>query len=192
MLPDFFNGSWEDMLQGLLEAEDEVPQSPQPVELPEVSLHDLFDVEVDTGEEEQANLEAVNGMFPEWMLSEGESAEGSAGSGDSGVGGVLTPVEVDLRCYEDGFTPSDCETDEVKEEEGTEETVVSAYVKINEEENFLVLDCPENPGHNCRACDFHRGVSGNSEAICALCYMRNTGHCIYSKCFFFCLLGVGW
>lgn len=175
MLPDFFTGNWDDMFQGLLETEY-VFDFPEPSEASEeMSLHDLFDVEVD-GFEEDANQEAVDGMFPERLLSEAESAAES-GSGDSGVGEELLPVDLDLKCYEDGLPPSDPETDEATEAE--EEAAMPTYV--NENENELVLDCPENPGRGCRACDFHRGTSGNPEAMCALCYMRLTGHCIYSK-----------
>ena len=185
LLPEFFTGSWDDVFQGLLESEEHFPQLPEPEEVPEVSLHDLFDVEPESTDGDP-NEEAVDGMFPDWMLSQGESAEGDADSGDSGVGDVV-PVDLDLKCYEEGFPPSDSETDQASEEE--QEETVSGYVKINEEENLLVLDCPEQPGHGCRACDFHRGTSGNQEAMCALCYMRLNGHCIYSECFFYCALG---
>lgn len=174
MLPELFTGNWEDMFQGLLEGEQEV-DVPDAPEIPEVSLHDLFDVEVDAPEEDDANQEAVDGMFPEWMLSESEGTDG----GDSGVCD-LEEVMLDLKCYEEGLPPSDSEPDEA--EEGGEEAVVPTYVKIKEEASELVLDCPENPGHGCRACDFHRGTSGNPEALCALCYMRLTVYCIYSKC----------
>ncbi|AFD10556.1 E1a [Simian adenovirus 18] len=177
MLPEIFTGSWEDVFQGLLESEDNFPQPPEPEELPEVSLHDLFDVEVESPDGDP-NEEAVDGMFPDWMISQSESAEGSADSGVSGVGN-LVEVDLDLKCYEEGFPPSDSETDEASEAEGQEESVCG-YVKINEGENLLVLDCPDQPGHGCRACDFHRGTSGNPEAICALCYMRLNEHCIYS------------
>nr|AAA42441.1 regulatory protein E1A12S [Human adenovirus 40] len=157
MLPDFFTGNWDDMFQGLLETEY-VFDFPEPSEASEeISLHDLFDVEVD-GFEEDANQEAVDGMFPERLLSEAESAAES-GSGDSGVGEELLPVDLDLKCYEDGLPPSDPETDEATEAE--EEAAMPTYV--NENENELVLDCPENPGRGCRACPIS-DAEGESES----------------------------
>lgn len=174
MLPDFFSGNWDNMFSGILEAEQET-NFPEPVEVSEeyhVSLHDLFDVE---HLEEDVNEEAVNDMFPDWMLTESETAEDSVG--DSGVGEELVPEDVDLRCYEEGFPSSESETEDV---ESTENEVRD--IKNEEKEaNVLILDCPENPGQGCRACNFHRGSSGNPEAMCALCYMRLTGYCIYSK-----------
>lgn len=184
MLPDFFTGNWDDMFQGLLEAEHlfDFPEPSQAFE--EISLHNLFDVELDESEGDP-NEEAVDGMFPNWMLSEDHSADSGAASGDSGVGEDLVEVNLDLKCYEEGLPPSGSEADEAEERAEEEETAVSNYVNIAEGASQLVLDCPENPGRGCRACDFHRGSSGNPEAMCALCYMRLTGHCIYSKWRFF-------
>ena len=49
MLPDFFTGNWDDMFQGLLEAEHlfDFPEPSQAFE--EISLHNLFDVELVEG-----------------------------------------------------------------------------------------------------------------------------------------------
>ena len=114
MLPDFFTGNWDDMFQGLLEAEHlfDFPEPSQAFE--EISLHNLFDVELDESEGDP-NEEAVDGMFPNWMLSEDHSADSGAASGDSGVGEDLVEVNLDLKCYEEGLPPSGSETDEAEE-----------------------------------------------------------------------------
>nr|QBM91895.1 E1A protein [Human adenovirus 41] len=151
MLPDFFTGNWDDMFQGLLEAEHpfDFPEPSQAFE--EISLHNLFDVELDESEGDP-NEEAVDGMFPNWMLSDDHSADSGAASGDSGVGEDLVEVNLDLKCYEEGLPPSGSEADEAEERAEEEETAVSNYVNIAEGASQLVLDCPENPGRGCRAC----------------------------------------
>lgn len=137
----------------------EIPNSPVPSP---PSLHDLFDVEVDLPAD--PNEDAVNSMFPECLFEAAE--EGSHSGGESGQG-----EEVDLKCYEECLPSSDSETEQTGGDDCAE-TVVK---------NELVLDCPEQPGHGCRACNFHRNASGNPETLCALCYLRLTSHCVYSK-----------
>ncbi|AUG71692.1 E1A [simian adenovirus 58] len=125
------------------------------------SLHDLFDVEVDPPED--PNEDAVNTLFPDFMLEAAE--EGSHSGGESGRSGD----ELDLKCYEECLPSSESESDEA---DGCAEQTVK---------NELILDCPEHPGHDCRACDFHRSASGNPETLCALCYLRLTSDFVYSK-----------
>ncbi|AIY35091.1 E1A [simian adenovirus 53] len=137
----------------------EIPNSP--VASPP-SLHDLFDVEVDPPAD--PNEDAVNSMFPECLFEAAD--EGSDSGGESGQG-----EELDLKCYEECIPSSDSETEQTGGDGCAEPT----------EKNELILDCPEHPGHGCRACAFHRDASGNPETLCALCYLRLTGNFVYSK-----------
>lgn len=143
------------------------------------TLHDLFDVQVDNSEED-SNEDAVNLIFPDSLLLAAE--EGIDVGPDSGSlpQSSLVSEELDLRCYEDGVPASDSEADD-DVPEGKNEKTVSGTVEIDGKEVNFVLDCPPHPGHDCRACTFHRTTSGNSDAICALCYMRLNGSFIYSK-----------
>ena len=54
---------------------------------------------------------------------------------------------------------------------------------VDEENSHFSLDYPAVPGEGCMSCDFHRVQTGESEALCSLCYMRQTYHCIYSEYF---------
>ncbi|AUG71711.1 E1A [Rhesus adenovirus 59] len=137
----------------------DVPNSP--VASPP-SLHDLFDVEVDPPQD--PNEDAVNSMFPECLFEAAE--EGSHSSEESRRG-----EELDLKCYEECLPSSDSETEQTGGDCCTEPVV----------KNELVLDCPDQPGHGCRACAFHRNASGNPETLCALCYLRLTSDFVYSK-----------
>lgn len=53
---------------------------------------------------------------------------------------------------------------------------------VEEMSSHFSLDCPEEPGKGCSSCGFHRSQSGVAGAMCSLCYMRQTYHCIYSEC----------
>ncbi|AGK27124.1 E1A [Baboon adenovirus 3] len=152
LVPEMYGVSWDETAEELLNAEIyDVPNLPPGTP----SLHDLFDVENDGGQDE--NEDAVNSMFPDSMLSAGEGYAGDVDPSGS---------DMDLKCYEDGLPSSSSEGSDEDEQKPLK--------------HELVLDCPKNPGHDCRACAFHRATSGNTEAICCLCYMRLTSDFVYS------------
>ncbi|AAW33332.1 24.6 kDa protein [Human adenovirus 21] len=135
------------------------PEPPvQPFDPP--TLHDLYDLEVDGPDD--PNEEAVNGFFTDSMLlaaDEGLDINPPPGTLDtpgvvveSGRGGKKLPdlgaAEMDLRCYEEGFPPSD---DEDGETEQSIHTAVNEGVKAASD--VFKLDCPELPGHGCPVSD---------------------------------------
>ncbi|AYE20352.1 E1A protein II [Human adenovirus 7] len=134
------------------------PEPPvQPFDPP--TLHDLYDLEVDGPED--PNEEAVNGFFTDSMLLAADEGldinpppETLVTPGvvvESGRGGKKLPdlgaAEMDLRCYEEGFPPSD---DEDGETEQSIHTAVNEGVKAASD--VFKLDCPELPGHGCKSC----------------------------------------
>ncbi len=153
------------------------------------TLHELYDLEVDGPED--PNEEAVNGFFSESMLlaaNEGVDIDPPSETLDtpgviveSGRGGKTLPelgaAEMDLRCYEEGFPPSDDE-----EEENVQSIQTAAGEGMKAANDGFKLDCPELPGHGCKSCEFHRNSTGLKELLCSLCYMRTHCHFIYSKC----------
>ncbi|AGT76877.1 e1a 25 kDa protein [Human mastadenovirus B] len=135
------------------------PEPPvQPFDPP--TLHDLYDLEVDGPED--PNEEAVNGFFTDSMLLAADEGldinpppETLVTPGvvvESGRGGKKLPdlgaAEMDLRCYEEGFPPSD---DEDWETEQSIHTAVNEGVKAASD--VFKLDCPELPGHGCPVSD---------------------------------------
>ncbi|AAT97573.1 E1A protein II [Human adenovirus 7] len=134
------------------------PEPPvQPFDPP--TLHDLYDLEVDGPQD--PNEEAVNGFFTDSMLLAADEGldinpppETLVTPGvvvESGRGGKKLPdlgaAEMDLRCYEEGFPPSD---DEDGETEQSIHTAVNEGVKAASD--VFKLDCPELPGHGCKSC----------------------------------------
>ncbi|AGT77853.1 E1A 21 kDa protein [Human mastadenovirus D] len=112
MLEDFVNTVLEDELQ------------PEPFELGP-TLQDLYDLEVDVHDDDP-NEEAVNLIFPESMILQADIAS------EAIVTPLHTPTlppipeleeedEIDLRCYEEGFPPSDSEDEQgpVSEDESS-------------------------------------------------------------------------
>ncbi|AGT77984.1 E1A 21 kDa protein [Human mastadenovirus D] len=112
MLEDFVNTVLEDELQ------------PEPFELGP-TLQDLYDLEVDAHDDDP-NEEAVNLIFPESMILQADIAS------EAIVTPLHTPTlppipeleeedEIDLRCYEEGFPPSDSEDEQgpVSEDESS-------------------------------------------------------------------------
>ncbi|AFK92721.1 21 kDa protein [Human adenovirus 43] len=100
MLDDFVNTVLEDELH------------PSPFELGP-TLQDLYDLEVDAHDDDP-NEEAVNLIFPESLILQADIAS------EAIVTPLHTPTlppipeleeedEIDLRCYEEGFPPSDSE-----------------------------------------------------------------------------------
>ncbi|ACY04457.1 E1A 21K [Human adenovirus 36] len=112
MLEDFVNTVLEDELH------------PEPFELGP-TLQDLYDLEVDAHDDDP-NEEAVNLIFPESMILQADIAS------EAIVTPLHTPTlppipeleedeEIDLRCYEEGFPPSDSEDEQgpVSEDESS-------------------------------------------------------------------------
>ncbi|AEL78827.2 12S protein [Human adenovirus 62] len=112
MLEDFVNTVLEDELH------------PSPFELGP-TLQDLYDLEVDAHDDDP-NEEAVNLIFPESMILQADIAS------EAIVTPLHTPTlppipeleeedELDLRCYEEGFPPSDSEDEQgpVSEDESS-------------------------------------------------------------------------
>ncbi|AFK92162.1 21 kDa protein [Human adenovirus D13] len=112
MLEDFVNTVLEDELH------------PTPFELGP-TLQDLYDLEVDAHDDDP-NEEAVNLIFPESMILQADIAS------EAVVTPLHTPTlppipeleeedELDLRCYEEGFPPSDSEDEQgpVSEDESS-------------------------------------------------------------------------
>ncbi|BAX64582.1 12S protein [Human adenovirus 56] len=98
MLEDFVDTVLEDELH------------PSPFELGP-TLQDLYDLEVDAHDDDP-NEEAVNLIFPESMIIQADIANESTPLHTP----TLSPIpeleeedELDLRCYEEGFPPSDSE-----------------------------------------------------------------------------------
>ncbi|WOZ24894.1 21 kDa protein [Human mastadenovirus D] len=112
MLEDFVDTVLEDELH------------PSPFELGP-TLQDLYDLEVDAHDDDP-NEEAVNLIFPESMILQADIAS------EAIVTPLHTPTlppipeleeedEIDLRCYEEGFPPSDSEDEQgpVSEDESS-------------------------------------------------------------------------
>lgn len=152
---------------------------PTPFELGP-TLQDLYDLEVDA-QEDDPNEEAVNLIFPESMLLQADIANESISTPLHTP--TLSPIpeleeedELDLRCYEEGFPPSD------SEDERGEQTMalISDYACVIVEEQVVIENSTE-PVEGCRKCQYHRDKSGDPNASCALCYMKQTFSFIYSK-----------
>lgn len=167
MLEDFVNTVLEDELH------------PSPFELGP-TLQDLYDLEVDAHDDDP-NEEAVNLIFPESMILQADIAS------EAIVTPLHTPTlppipeleeedELDLRCYEEGFPPSDSE-----DEQGEQSmALISDYACVIVEEQDVIEKSTE-PVQGCRNCKYHRDKSGDQNASCALCYMKSTFSFIYSK-----------
>ncbi|AFK92361.1 21 kDa protein [Human adenovirus 25] len=100
LLDDFVSTVLEDELQ------------PTPFELGP-TLQDLYDLEVDA-QEDDPNEEAVNLIFPESLILQADIASEAVPTPLHTP--TLSPIpeleeedELDLRCYEEGFPPSDSE-----------------------------------------------------------------------------------
>ncbi|AGT76697.1 E1A 28 kDa protein [Human mastadenovirus D] len=166
LLDDFVNTVLEDELH------------PSPFELGP-TLQDLYDLEVDAHDDDP-NEEAVNLIFPESMILQADIANESIPTPLHTP--TLPPIpeleeedELDLRCYEEGFPPSDSE-----DERGEQSmAIISDYACVVVEEHF-VLDNPEVPGQGCRSCQYHRDQTGDPNVSCALCYMKMSFSFIYS------------
>ncbi|AFK92600.1 28 kDa protein [Human adenovirus 38] len=166
MLEDFVNTVLEDELH------------PEPFELGP-TLQDLYDLEVDAHDDDP-NEEAVNLIFPESMILQADIAS------EAIVTPLHTPTlppipeleeedEIDLRCYEEGFPPSDSE-----DEQGEREmAILSDFACVIVEEQDVIEKSTE-PVQGCRNCQYHRDKSGDVNASCALCYMKQTFSFIYS------------
>ncbi|WOZ24856.1 21 kDa protein [Human mastadenovirus D] len=112
LLDDFVSTVLEDELQ------------PTPFELGP-TLQDLYDLEVDA-QEDDPNEEAVNLIFPESMILQADIASEAVPTPLHTP--TLSPIpeleeedELDLRCYEEGFPPSDSEDEQgpVSEDESS-------------------------------------------------------------------------
>ncbi|ATU83071.1 28 kDa protein [Human mastadenovirus D] len=166
LLQDFVDTVLEDELQ------------PTPFELGP-TLQDLYDLEVDA-QDDDPNEEAVNLIFPESLILQADIASEAVPTPLHTP--TLSPIpeleeedELDLRCYEEGFPPSDSE-----DERGEQSmAIISDYACVVVEEHF-VLDNPEVPGQGCRSCQYHRDQTGDPNASCALCYMKMSFSFIYS------------
>lgn len=165
MLEDFVNTVLEDELH------------PSPFELGP-TLQDLYDLEVDA-QDDDPNEEAVSLIFPDSLILQAELANEHAPLHTP----TLPPIpeleeedEIDLRCYEEGFPPSDSE-----DEQGEREmAILSDFACVIVEEQDVIEKSTE-PVQGCRNCQYHRDKSGDVNASCALCYMKQTFSFIYSK-----------
>ena len=152
---------------------------PTPFELGP-TLQDLYDLEVDA-QEDDPNEEAVNLIFPESLILQADIANESIPAPLHTP--ILSPIpeleeedEIDLRCYEEGFPPSDSE-----DEQGEQAmALISDFACVIVEEQDVIEKSTE-PVQGCRNCQYHRDKSGDMNASCALCYMKQTFSFIYSK-----------
>ena len=165
MLEDFVNTVLEDELH------------PSPFELGP-TLQDLYDLEVDA-QEDDPNEEAVSLIFPDSLILQAELANEHAPLHTP----TLPPIpeleeedEIDLRCYEEGFPPSDSE-----DEQGEREMAILSDLACVIVEEQDVIEKSTEPVQGCRNCQYHRDKSGDVNASCALCYMKQTFSFIYSK-----------
>ncbi|QDZ17454.1 E1A [Ovine adenovirus 8] len=110
---------------------------------------------------------AVELLFPELLLREAESGDRRDIFGSP----PLSPADwPDLSCY-------DPETGETARGSSSS---ASASPRGSPAASVFSLDCPEEPGRDCESCSHHRRATGVAGALCSLCYMRQTFHCIYS------------
>ncbi|AGT76653.1 E1A 28 kDa protein [Human mastadenovirus D] len=143
------------------------------------TLQDLYDLEVNA-QENDPNEEAVNLIFPESMILQADIASEAVPT--SVYTPTLSPIpkleeedKLDLRCYEEGFSPSDSE-----DERGEQSMAIISNYACVVVENHFVLDNPEVPGQGCKSCQYHREQTGDPNASCALCYMKMSFSFIYS------------
>lgn len=162
----------------------------------DVSLHDLFDLDVE--DREDPSQDAVDMMFPESLLFAAE--EGIDIPRDTPPAleppMVLSPLrqqrqdmpnlsvgEVNLVCSESSF--SSLEENEL--EKCMAELAASGAASVREQEREEMsgtpfnLDCPELPGYGCKSCQYHREQTGEADILCSLCYLRRNGVFVYSK-----------
>lgn len=165
MLDDFVNTVLEDELH------------PTPFELGP-TLQDLYDLEVDA-QDDDPNEEAVSLIFPDSMILQAELANEHTPLHTP----TLPPIpeleedeEIDLRCYEEGFPPSDSE-----DEQGEQQMALISDLACVIVEEQVVIEKSTEPVQGCRNCQYHRDKSGDPNASCALCYMKSTFSFIYSK-----------
>lgn len=174
--------------------EDEQPYVPPFDE--DITLHDLFDL--DPGSESQPEdllAEAVDQYFPEAMILAAENPPPEVPVVDlttsptpAGEMPTLSPQDMDLQCYEP-MLPIEEDNEEgsgvVFPQDYTRIMVKQAIDLLNEtegdEEEEFQLDAPENPGHDCKSCRYHRGKTGDPGAMCSLCYLRLNAAFVYSK-----------
>lgn len=165
------------MLQDFVDTVLEDELHPTPFELGP-TLQDLYDLEVDA-QEDDPNEEAVSLIFPDSLILQAELANEHAPLHTP----TLPPIpeleeedEIDLRCYEEGFPPSDSE-----DEQGEQQmALISDFACVIVEEQDVIEKSTE-PVQGCRNCKYHRDKSGDVNASCALCYMKQTFSFIYSK-----------
>ncbi|AGT77940.1 E1A 28 kDa protein [Human mastadenovirus D] len=166
------------LLQDFVDTVLEDELHPEPFELGP-TLQDLYDLEVDA-QEDDPNEEAVNLIFPESLILQADIASEAVSTPLHTP--TLSPIpeleeedELDLRCYEEGFPPSD------SEDERGEQTMalISDYACVIVEEQVVIENSTE-PVEGCRKCQYHRDKSGDPNASCALCYMKETFSFIYS------------
>ncbi|AGT77941.1 E1A 21 kDa protein [Human mastadenovirus D] len=100
------------LLQDFVDTVLEDELHPEPFELGP-TLQDLYDLEVDA-QEDDPNEEAVNLIFPESLILQADIASEAVSTPLHTP--TLSPIpeleeedELDLRCYEEGFPPSDSE-----------------------------------------------------------------------------------
>ncbi|WQY95688.1 control protein E1A 12S [Human mastadenovirus D] len=112
------------LLQDFLDTVLEDELHPEPFELGP-TLQDLYDLEVDAHDDDP-NEEAVNLIFPESMILQADIASEAVPTPLHTP--TLSPIpeleeedELDLRCYEEGFPPSDSEDEQgpVSEDESS-------------------------------------------------------------------------
>ncbi|AIT70968.1 control protein E1A [Simian adenovirus DM-2014] len=161
----------------------------------DVSLHDLFDLEVDDGED--PNREAVDSIFPESLLLAAEEGVDIPRNTPPPLElpvvlsqlqqqqqmemPDLTVGEVNLICSESSFSSLESEQAEKCMAEAAASGVASVERQEKEEAGMqFKLDCPDMPGHGCQSCEYHREQTGEREILCSLCYLRRNGMFVYS------------
>lgn len=64
---------------------------------------------------------------------------------------------------------------------GPETDGIDLFCHETLEDSPPVCQAPDIPGVKCESCDFHRRLANDETVYCALCYMRLTAYCVYSK-----------
>ncbi|BBE38249.1 early E1A 12S protein [Human adenovirus 19a] len=137
----------EDYVSTVLE--DEL--HPSPFELGP-TLQDLYDLEVDAHDDDP-NEEAVNLIFPESLILQADIASEAVPTPLHTP--TLSPIpeleeedELDLRCYEEGFPPSDSE-----DEQGEQSmALISEYACVVVEEHGPVSEDESSPSEENHPC----------------------------------------
>lgn len=177
-------GTFLDLMDSLV---NEVLLDEEPALFPwdteDISLHDLFDMEIEPlqdDSEEIENARAVETFFPDSLLDiDLNCYESMPASPDSTADAPLATPTIDLTLDEDSPPSTPPQT-----VPATLSPIPEADEPVFVEMPQFELDNPKIPGINCKSCKYHRERLQKPFVCCSLCFMRLTTPYTFSKYMF--------